>query len=159
MLDRGASVIALSMLRRNAEPSMAARRRGQFIASLMRPGAAIDEREATEMAAELGFGRRACAAAAAGGDPGFEAAGAPSRRAIAAPSAGGALWRDDRRASSPARRVPAVAGVLPRAHGLGMIVAVASRSESASSRRGSGPDRAHRCVRVRAQSSAAGARN
>ena len=59
VLDRGASVIALSMLRRNAEPSMAARRRGQFIASLMRPGAAIDEREATEMAAELGFDRRA----------------------------------------------------------------------------------------------------
>lgn len=58
VLERGASVVALAMLQRDGEHSLAARHRGQFIANLMR-SAAVDEREATGMAAELGFDRRA----------------------------------------------------------------------------------------------------
>ncbi len=58
VLERGASVVALAMLQREGEPSLAARQRGQLIARLMNP-TSVDEREATAMAAELGFDRRA----------------------------------------------------------------------------------------------------
>lgn len=58
VLERGATMVALAMLQRGGEPGLAARQRGQFIVRLMnRTG--FDEREATAMAAELGFDRRA----------------------------------------------------------------------------------------------------
>jgi PucR family transcriptional regulator, purine catabolism regulatory protein len=122
VLERGASVIAVSMLKRNAEPSMAARRRGRFIASLMHPGAAIDEREATEMAAELGFDRRALlrlSIVAIGTsrwleDEASEEAPWPT------------LWREVTR-ELESMRMSAIAGVLP---GEGLAIVVALRAES-----------------------------
>lgn len=122
VLDRGASVIALSMLRRNAEPSMAARRRGQFIASLMRPGAAIDEREATEMAAELGFDRRALLR--------LSLVAIRASRWLEPEESDEApwptLWREITR-ELDSMRMSALAGVLP---GEGLAIVVALRSES-----------------------------
>jgi PucR family transcriptional regulator, purine catabolism regulatory protein len=125
VLERGASVIALSMLRRNAEPSLAARRRGQFIASLMHPGAAIDEREATEMAAELGFDRRALLRlpiVAIGTSRWLEA---EADEEAPWPT----LWREVTR-ELESMRVSAIAGVLPEG-GLAIVVALRGESDRA----------------------------
>ena len=122
VLERGASVIAVSMLKRNAEPSLAARRRGRFIASLMHPGAAIDEREATEMAAELGFDRRALLRlpmVAIGTWKWLEAEASDE-----APWP--ILWREVTR-ELESMRMSAIAGVLP---GEGLAIVVALRAES-----------------------------
>ena len=122
VLERGASVIAVSMLKRHAEPSLAARRRGRFIASLMHPGAAIDEREATEMAAELGFDRRALlrlSIVAIGTSRWLE-------DEVSEEAPWPTLWREVTR-ELESMRMSAIAGVLP---GEGLAIVVALRAES-----------------------------
>jgi purine catabolism regulator len=122
VLERGASVVALALLQRDGEPNLAARQRGEFIARLMRPDV-VDEREASAMAAELGFDRRALlrlpVVAArryrwALGEPGEES-----------PWPG--VWRGVTRELA-SLRISAIAGVLP-GEGLALVLALRSAAD------------------------------
>jgi purine catabolism regulator len=124
VLERGVSVIGLALLRRDEERSLAARRRGDFLAALMEPEASIDERGATAMAADFGLERRALLrlplivlATYDWGGEGGEAAWAPAWREITS--------------ELEATRISAVAGVLPRERALAMVVALPSAAARA----------------------------
>jgi PucR family transcriptional regulator, purine catabolism regulatory protein len=141
-LERGADVIALVLLRRHQEQELAARERGQFIATLMDVDAVVDEREAATLAADLGFDRLhvlrlpVVVVRSAGGIPG-------AGRNGAAPW--GTVWREVVSELS-ARQIAAVTGLLPGDQGLGLIVALHSadaRQEAA--------DRVSRVVREAVQ--------
>lgn len=147
VLERGASVVALAMLQRGGEQGLAARQRGQFIARLMEDGAAANEREATAMAAELGFDRRAllrlpviAARAYHGSVEGDWVGQAPWA----------AIWREVTR-ELEGMRVPAITGLLA---GEGLAIVVALR---AASDRGDVAERISRTVRRAAQETLRGA--
>ena len=130
VLERGASVVALAMLQREGERSLAARQRGQFLARLMEVGAAVDEREAQAMAAELGFNRRALLRLPVVAVPAYRwsLGAAPSSETASA-----SIWHELSRELA-SMRISAITGLLPR-DGLAIVVALrtaANREQVAS---------------------------
>lgn len=122
VIERGADVIALVLLRRHQEQEIAVRERGHFIARLMDPESVLEERDAAGLAADLGFDRqhvlrlplvvvRTGGGTAGPNDPG------------SAPW--GAVWRE-LVSELAARHIPAVSGLLPGGQGLGLVVGLRS---------------------------------
>jgi purine catabolism regulator len=123
VLERGASVVALVMLQRNGEQGLLAHQRGQFLARLMEARAAVDEREAAAMAADLGFDRRALLRLPV-------VAVSAYRWSLDAPPNDGdpwaSVWREVTRELA-GTQTAAITGLLP---GEGLAVVVALRSAS-----------------------------
>lgn len=119
VLERGATVVALSMLQRNGEQGLAARQRGEFIARLMGPG--VDEREAAAMAADLGFDRRALLRLPVVAVRAYRWS-LDAEAADDAPWA--AIWRE-LTAQLASMRTSAITGLLP-GEGLAVVVALSS---------------------------------
>lgn len=124
VLERGASVVALAMLQRGGEQSLAARHRGEFIAGLMGAGPPVDERDATAMAAELGFDRRALLRLPLVAVMRYRWSldGEESDQPVWP-----AVWREVTR-ELQSMRMSAIAGILPR-QGLALVVALRSPSD------------------------------
>jgi purine catabolism regulator len=134
------------MLQRGVEQSLAARHRGEFIAGLMGAGAPVDERDATAMAAELGFDRRALLRLPLVAVTRYRWSldGEQSSR-----SGWPGVWSELMR-ELESMRMSAVAGILPR-EGLSLVVALRSPED-----RDGVADRISRMLRRAAQISAPG---
>jgi PucR family transcriptional regulator, purine catabolism regulatory protein len=123
VLERGATAVALAMLQRDGEPSLAARQRGQFIARLMN-AATVDEREAAAMAAELGFDRRALLRLPVVAVRGYRWSLDAERNEE---SSWSAVWREVSRELA-SLRMSAITGVLP-GEGLALVLALRSAAD------------------------------
>ncbi len=141
VLERGASVVALAMLQRGGEQSLAARHRGEFIAGLMSADAPVAERDATAMAADLGFDRRALLRLpfVAVTRYRWSLDGEQSEQSVWP-----RVWREVTR-ELESMRMSAVAGILPR-EGLSLVVALRSPGD-----RDTVADRISRMLRRAAQ--------
>lgn len=125
VVNSGAEVIALTMLRNRQEQALAGRERGNFIATLMNPAVEVDEREAGALAADLGFDRghvlRLPVVAVTAPGTAFGANGSNG----AAEAAWASVWEEVTEGLAKAG-IAALTGLLPGEEGLGLVVALAS---------------------------------
>jgi purine catabolism regulator len=122
-LERAVGLIALALLRDREEDAMASRGRGHFLGGLLEHE--VDEVEARQRAADLGFGRD--------NEPMLPIVVGPSAAMSLRTSASEsgfwfALWRDLRRELS-AQGIPVISGT--RDHGRELLMALGLRCEAA----------------------------